>query len=209
MRLAIKRKISFPGFFLLVLASFRLVQVSAAPIMQKTAEVRKTARAGPTDGAIHVDGVLEESAWSEAPVITKFLQKDPREGEAATEQTEIKILYTKTSLFFGIRCRDSEPSRILATELRRDNEFLNDDSISVLLDTLHDNRSGYLFRTNPLGTQYDALVTDEGRVTDVNWNENWNVGATIDESGWTAEIEIPFKALRLHRRKGSGLGHRL
>lgn len=76
-------------------------------------------------------------------------------------------------------------------------QFFNDDSVSIVLDTLHDNRSGYLFRTNPLGTQYDALVTDEGRVTDVNWNETWNARATVDESGWAAEIEIPFKALRL------------
>jgi hypothetical protein len=146
---------------------------------------------------IRVDGVLEEQAWSEVPVVTDFLQKDPREGEPATEQTEVKILYTKKSVVFAIRCYDSEPSRILATELRRDNEFVNDDSISIILDTLHDNRSGYLFRTNPLGTEYDALVTDEGRVTDVNWNESWNAAATVDESGWMAEIEIPFKALRL------------
>jgi hypothetical protein len=46
-----------------------------------------------------------------------------------------------------------------------------------VLDTLRDNRSGYLFRINPLGTQYDALVTDEGRVTDVNWNETWYAAA--------------------------------
>ena len=124
-------------------------------------------------------------------------KKDPEEGQPATERTEIRILYTRRSIVFGIRCYDSDASRILATELRRDNEFLNDDYVSVLVDTLHDNRSGYLFRTNPLGTEYDALITDEGRVTDVNWNESWNVGATRDESGWTAEIEIPFKALRL------------
>lgn len=186
------------GFFLLALASFPLTPVSAA---QRAAEERKAARTVPTDAAIRVDGRLDEPAWRAAPVITSFLQKDPREGEPATEQTEIRILYTKRSLLFAIRCHDSEPSRILATELRRDNEFVNDDSISIVLDTLHDNRSGYLFRTNPLGTQYDALVTDEGRVTDVNWNETWNAGATVDESGWMAEIEIPFKALRLVSEK--------
>jgi hypothetical protein len=99
--------------------------------------------------------------------------------------------------YFAVRCHDSEPSRILATELRRDNEFVSDDSISILLDTLHDNRSGYLFRTNPLGTQYDALVTDEGRVTDPNWNERWYAASTMDDAGWMAEIEIPFRALRI------------
>ena len=130
----------------LVLASLQSIPVSAA---QRSAEERETARAVPTDTAIRVDGRLDEPAWKAAPAIAQFLQKDPHEGQAATERTEIRILYTKSSIYFAIRCDDSEPSRILATELRRDNEFLSDDSISILLDTLHDNRSGYLFRTNP------------------------------------------------------------
>jgi hypothetical protein len=186
---------------LLAAISFFLATAASLCAMQRNADTRKVARATATDAAIHIDGVLEEPAWQEAPAVTTFLQKDPLEGEPATEPTEIKILYSKKSVFFAIRCKDSEPSRVLATELRRDNEFINDDSISILLDTLHDNRSGYLFRTNPLGTQYDALITDEGRVTDVNWNEKWNSAATVDESGWIAEIEIPFKSLRLTGEK--------
>jgi hypothetical protein len=56
----------------------------------------------------------------------------------------------------------------------------------VILDTFHDRRSAFLFRTNPLGTQYDALVTDEGRITDVNWDEQWNSAARITDTGWSA-----------------------
>ena len=67
----------------------------------------------------------------------------------------------------------------------------------MILDTLHDHRSAFLFRTNPLGTRYDALVTDEGHIVDVNWDETWYAAAKILDTGWTAEIEIPFKALRL------------
>jgi hypothetical protein len=152
----------------LAVATFPL---TAAPRVQRAAESRKAVRAVPTSAIIHTDGVFEEPAWSESTPVVELLQKDPEEGQPATERTEVKILYTRRSIVFGIRCYDSEASRILATELRRDNEFLNDDYVSVLLDTLHDNRSGYLFRTNALGTEYDALITDEGRVTDVNWNE--------------------------------------
>jgi hypothetical protein len=158
---------------------------------------QKTSKAVLTTTTIRVDGSLDETAWVDAAVISDFLQKDPHEGDASTEQTEIRILYTKKSILFGIRCYDSDPARILATELRRDNDFTNDDSISIVLDTLHDRRSAFLFRTNPLGTQYDALVTDEGHITDVNWDESWSTAARITDDGWTVEIEIPFKALRL------------
>src|SRR2546425_1090644 len=171
------------------------------PAARGQAQQQKAGRAVLTDAAIQIDGVLDEPAWAQAPVISEFIQKDPREGEPATEQTEVRILYTKKSIVFGIRCNDSDPARILATELRRDNDFANDDSISILLDTLHDHRSAYLFRTNPLGTRYDALVTDEGRFPDVNWDETWYSAAKITETGWTVEIEIPFKALRLTGEK--------
>ena len=93
---------------------------------------QKTSRAVLASAAIRVDGLLDEAAWDQAAVISDFLQKDPREGDPATERTEIRILYTKKSILFGIRCYDSEPARILATELRRDNDFTNDDSISIL-----------------------------------------------------------------------------
>ena len=176
------------------LALFPMTPLAAAP---GTAQGERVGQAIPTDALIRVDGLLDEPAWSAVPVTTGFFQKDPREGELSTEKTEVRILYTKKSVFFAVRCYDSEPARILATELRRDNDFVNDDSVSILLDTLHDHRSGYLFRTNPLGTEFDAIVTDEGRVTDVNWNESWSAGARSDEQGWSAEIEIPFKAMRL------------
>jgi hypothetical protein len=160
------------------------------------AQETKTARAAPTDAAIRVDGVLDEPVWETAVMVNGFLQRDPREGEPASELTDVRIVYTRQSIIFGVTCHDSSPPDIRATELRRDNDFENDDSFSLVLDTFHDHRSAFLFRTNPLGTQSDALVTDEGRVTNLNWDEKWNVAAKIGEHGWTAEIEIPFKALR-------------
>lgn len=176
----------------LVLGSWLLASLPAVVFAQE----EKVAIAIPTESAIRVDGLLEESVWNAAPAVTGFLQRDPREGEGASEATEVRIVYTRQSIFFAVICHDSTPQGIRATELRRDNDFENDDSFSLVLDTFHDHRNGFLFRTNPLGTQSDALITDEGRITNTSWDEKWNVVARIGEHGWTAEIEIPFKALR-------------
>ena len=78
-----------------------------------------------------------------------------------------------------------------------------DDTISIALDTFHDHRDSYLFRTNPLGTQYDALVTDEGRTVNANWDERWDVAGRVHEGGWSAEFSIPFKSLRTNEEDGS------
>ena len=143
-----------------------------------------------------LDGLLTEAIWAQAEPVSDFLQKDPQEGAPASEKTEVRILFDTQHIYVGIFCSDSNSSEIRATELRRDNDFQNDDLFELILDTFHDHRNGYLFRINPLGTQYDATVTNEGQTTNTNWDEKWDARTRITEGGWSAEIVIPFKTLR-------------
>ena len=85
---------------------------------------------------------------------------------------------------------------MIARELRRDNPFATDDHFEILLDTFHDHRNAYHFAVNPLGTQYDALITDEGHDINPEWNERWWSETRITADGWTAEIKIPLTTLR-------------
>ena len=150
------------------------------------------------DDAPNLDGVLDEAVWQKAPLATDFLQRDSSEGDPASEATEVRILYSDTSIYFGILCFDSSPELIRRTELRRDDPFDNDDSFGILLDTFHDHRNAFVFRINPLGARYDALITDESRDLNVEWDEKWRAQARVNERGWAAEIEIPLKSLRSH-----------
>jgi len=152
-----------------------------------------------------LDGVLDEAVWESAPRTEPFRQKEPTEGQDASESTYAKVIYTEDSLFFGIVCLDSSPAEVVATELRRDGNLSKDDSVWILIDSFHDHRNAFLFATNPLGTQYDALVIDEGKETNEDWDEVWNVAAHQNEEGWSVEFEIPFKVLRLTER-GSEIG---
>jgi len=154
------------------------------------------ARAVRTEEPVVLDGALDETAWSRPNAVTRFLQKDPREGAPASEATEVRILFDTRTIYFGILCRDSNPASIRATELRRDNSLNNDDIFELILDTFHDRRNGYLFRINPLGTKYDATVANDGQTIDQNWDETWEVSTRITAQGWSAEIAIPFKSLR-------------
>ena len=148
------------------------------------------------EAAPTIDGLLDDPIWKNAPVASHFVQREPREGEPATEQTEVRILYSDKSIFFGVRCFDSEPELIRARELKRDDDLQTDDYIAILLDTFHDHRNAYLFRSNARGTRYEALITDENRSANAHWDERWSAAGTIDSEGWSVEIEIPFTALR-------------
>lgn len=187
------------GFLLLalLLAAFG-PQVFPAPA--KSGEL--TLKATRTETAPVLDGILDEEIWSKAGESRDFKQKDPKEGDEATEATLIRALYTGKSLFLGIVCSDAESERIVASELRRDGDLTKDDSIWILIDSNHDHRNGFLFASNPLGTQYDALITDEGRDVNVNWDGVWKSVAHRDDRGWTVEIEIPFKTLRIRDTTG-------
>ena len=143
-----------------------------------------------------IDGVLDERVWQEADVATSFLQKDPHEGRPATEPTEVRVLYDGENLYFGVHCLDSDPDGILARELRRDNPLENDDTFTIILDTFHDHRNAFLFRINPRGTQYDALITEEDRLVYASWDERWEVETHIHDQGWSAEIKIPLAWIR-------------
>jgi len=157
------------------------------------------AHAHRADHAPRLDGTLNDSLWEAAEPISDFQQREPYEGQAPTEKTEVRVLYTRHHVYFGIVCRDSEPRRIVATELRRDLPQNLDDNFEILIDSTHDRRNAYVFQINPLGTQSDGLITEErrseGQDYDRGWDGVWTSQAQITGSGWTATVAIPFTTL--------------
>ena len=61
-------------------------------------------------GAIQIDGVFNEDAWSKAPVVDQFVQRDPKEGVPATHHTEVRVVYDATALYVAVRADEPEPS---------------------------------------------------------------------------------------------------
>jgi hypothetical protein len=161
---------------------------------------RPSVEATPTDKAPKLDGTLNDPLWQSATPITDFRQREPNEGQPATEKSEVRILYTRHAVYFGIHCYDSAPPRIVATELRRDVSQELDDHFQVLIDSNRNRRGAYVFEVNPLGTQNDGLIVEEqgssdGGDFDRGWDGVWISSAHIASDGWTATIEIPFTTL--------------
>ncbi|MCY3969250.1 MAG: DUF5916 domain-containing protein [Acidobacteria bacterium] len=148
------------------------------------------------DDPIVVDGRLDEPAWHSAEVGAGFRQREPREGAPASERTEFSIAFTPSTLYVALRAFDREPGRIIAKEMERDAELTSDDSFVLVFDTFLDGRNAFAFATNPNGARHDALVTDEGRDVNTEWDGVWSVKARRTTDGWTAEIAIPFATLR-------------
>jgi hypothetical protein len=168
----------------------------------QSADEAHIAEAVRVDRAPRLDGTLNDPLWRSAKSVTDFRQREPHEGELPTEKTEVRVLYTRHAVYFGIYCFDSEPSRIIATELRRDASQDLDDHFEILIDSNHDRRGAYVFEVNPLGTQNDGLIVEEqggsgfsGGDFDRGWDGVWTSETRIATDGWTATIEIPFTSL--------------
>lgn len=146
--------------------------------------------------AIKIDGLLDEPVWSTAEAATDFRQQTPSEGAPASEKTEVRVLYDDKNLYLGIRAFDADPARINARDLVRDSLFATDDRIEIILDTYNDRRNAFRFSVNPLGTQQDALITDEGRDVNLSWDGSWISEGRIDAKGYIVEIAIPLTTLR-------------
>ena len=161
------------------------------------------ARAVRVEQAPRIDGTLDDALWQQAPALTTFYQREPHEGQPPTEGTEVRILYTREAVYFGVRCFDSDPKGITATELRRDLSQELDDYFEIIIDPDHDHRNAHVFQINPLGTQRDALITEEFRNEkgdgDPGWDGIWTSEARIDAHGWTATVAIPFATLNLQQ----------
>jgi len=166
----------------------------------------RTAEAARIDRPPKLDGTLTDPLWEQAKPVVDFRQKEPYEGQPATEKTEVRVLYTRHAVYFGIHCYDSQPSGIVATELRRDVSQDLDDHFEILIDSNHDRRGAYVFQINPLGTQIDGLIVEEhssqeGTDFDPGWDGVWTSEASITHDGWTATIEIPFSTLNFTQSK--------
>jgi hypothetical protein len=156
--------------------------------------VAPTVRAVP--GTLRVDGRLDEGLYSTTDAIAPFVQQEPDEGQPATEKTEAWVFFDQDAIYVSARCWESRPERRVANEMRRDaNQLRQNDTFTVLFDTFHDRRNGYLFTANAIGGFGDSQVTDEAP-PNIDWNTVWRVEAGEFDGGWTIEMAIPFKSLR-------------
>jgi hypothetical protein len=163
-----------------------------------------------------IDGRVNEAVWQSVPPYSTFTQQDPIEGAPASEKTEVRIIVGNGNVYIGIIAFDSDPSKIIVSQARRDASLSETDSVVMVFDTFNDNQNAFVFGTNPLGIEYDGQVAREGQSSGVsvgggggggtqrggisafnpNWDGDWTVKSQITERGWEAEMSIPLKTLR-------------
>jgi hypothetical protein len=154
-------------------------------------------------GKIKIDGKLDDEAWKQATKIPLPYEYWPGDNIPALVKTEILVTFSKSKLYIGGRCYDPEPGKIRAHLMDRDAiwTFIQDDFVSIFIDTFNDERRAFDFRVNPLGVQMDGMFNEIDGTQDFSWDAIWETAARITAAGYVLEIAIPFNQLRFPATK--------
>ncbi len=185
-----------------------LVLGASAMVAQETEEPRQsrfreqiTHHVSRATSEIKIDGLLDEDAWQDATEIDVGLEYFPGDNAVPPVETKAYVTYDDKNIYIGFKCFDPDPSQIRAHLMKRDeiNTFVQDDHITIMLDTFNDERRAFQYRVNPLGVQADAIFSEVDGIEDWAWDMIWTSKATIDAEGWVAEIAFPVNQLRFQR----------
>ncbi len=140
-----------------------------------------------------IDGKLDDECWKKGQWSDDFVQQIPQEGDKASQRTQLKILYDKKYIYVAFVCYDNELEKVQRLLGNRD-EMIGD-VVGINFDSYYDHKTGYEFNITAGGALVDLVVKNDG-TPDYNWNAVWTGKTAMTDSGWTAEMKIPFSQLR-------------
>ena len=150
-----------------------------------------------SDEPFTLDGRLEEAVWERATPAQSFVQREPVQGDPASDATEVRFAYDEDALWIGARMASSDPEAIRALVTRRDRDGGSSEQLTVSFDTHHDRRTAVTFAVTPAAVRIDYLHrSDYENDRDYAYDPVWAVETARDAQGWTAEMRIPFDQLR-------------
>jgi hypothetical protein len=195
--------------FAILFAVVFAVQSPLFPTFAQNAEPKQTSRIqaiefdnyvlpiARTSSAITIDGQPNEEAWSKAPFINNFFQHYPTDSLKARSQVEVRALYDAENIYFSITCFDSTAGKYYFQSLRRDFSADEADGVMIILDPLGTGQTGFGFRVSPVGVQGEGFVANGGNFgMDRSWDNVWFSEVQTGKDRWTAEIAVPFRAIR-------------
>ncbi len=172
---------------------FLLIGFQSISLSQNTIEdsviKRKTFETTYTSTKPKIDGDISDEVWKKAKVYSDFRQNFPNYDVPASQQTEVRVIYDNTSIYIAAKMFDTHPDSIARQLGSRDND-LYADQFRLVIDTYNKQQDAFDFTVYASGVQVDS------RFSDGNYNAVWESKVKINEDGWTAEIRIPYSAIR-------------
>lgn len=178
-------------------------RLSSDSLVNKFASEQKTFTASRIAEKPKIDGALDDSCWNLVDWDNRFVQQQPMQAAAPSQQTEFTILYDDEYLYVGIRCYDNSSEGFRSVLSRRD-EYAGD-MVGIAIDSYNDNRTAFEFDMTAAGQKIDLMHLG-AQEADYNWDAIWDGKSRIEDGVWTVEIRIPFSQLRFANHENNSWG---
>jgi len=157
-----------------------------------------------TTQPVKIDGLLNDSAWRDAALMTHLIEFRPTMGkkESYENRTETWLMYDDAGIYFGGYCHERTKDSIASELVGRDG-FGTNDYVGLIFDTYNDKLNGFEYFVTPLNEQWDAKMNEaitNGNSEDFSWNAVWESGAVVHDDGWSFEMFIPYSAIRFGKK---------
>ena len=171
-----------------------LLLLSQTVLAQTQNEVNHKIHIKKINRPIKIDGILDEAEWLNADATTPFNQQFPYDTSLAMMQTQAKIMFDDTYLYYSFV--SYQPRQYRVTSLKRDfPQGGGTDLVSLNIDTFKDKQNGFHFSVNPYGVQRESLLFNGNEITN-DWDNKWITEVKNYEDKWVVECAIPFRILR-------------
>jgi hypothetical protein len=160
---------------------------------------RKTTKTTRVSEAPKIDGILKDTAWEKAEILTDFVVFRPNNGTLVSieYQTIVKVAYDDDAVYISAQMNDPDPAGIPKEFAVRDN-FSQADFFLVTINPNDDGQNPFEFIVQSTGNQADSKVSNGNE--DFNWSAVWKSAAKINNKGWAVEMKIPYRAIRFANR---------
>ncbi len=143
-----------------------------------------------------IDGKADDAAWNAVEWQGDFVQYEPYEGKAPTQETEFKVLYDNDFVYVLIKSFETQIDSIDTRLTRRDG--MEGDMVSVQFDSYNDKMTAFSFFANAGGVKSDAIVINDLGNEDATWDPIWYVKTAVEKDAWISEMKIPLSQLRFN-----------
>lgn len=155
---------------------------------------------------IRIDGVLDDTAWQNAPWTTDFQDIQGSAKPAPRFKTRVKMLWDADYLYIAAQLEEPD---VKASLLQHDSVIFHDNDFEVFIKPLPQTQSYFEFEINALNTGWDLFLDRPYNLhgkADNSWDSTGMktavaVQGTLNRStdtdqGWTIEIAYPWRSFR-------------
>jgi hypothetical protein len=164
---------------------------------KETAEKKKIIARKVKNGAIKIDGKMDEKEWKDAASTGDFVRT--MDGLMPGDQkTQAKVLWDDKNLYVAFNCDDKD---VWTTMDKHDDKLWTQEAVEIFIDADGDGKTYVELQVNPRNATFDSYLA-EYRKNQNDWTSKMKTAVKVDgtldkrddtDKGWTVEMAIPLE----------------